>query len=73
MAEFLLKYADGKGEIRQQVAEAGSEKELRERMTQQGFLVYRLADEQINPRLDPSQFVFHPPAGVDIVEEPDSP
>jgi type IV pilus assembly protein PilC len=40
MAEFLLKYADGKGEIRQQVAEAGSEKELRERMTQQGFLVY---------------------------------
>lgn len=40
MAEFLLKYADGKGEIKQQVAEAGSEKELRERMTQQGFLVY---------------------------------
>jgi len=40
MAEFLLKYADGKGEIRQQVAEAGSERELRERMTQQGFLVY---------------------------------
>jgi type IV pilus assembly protein PilC len=42
MAEFLLKYADGKGEIRQQVAEAGSEKELRERMTQQGFLVYSI-------------------------------
>ncbi|MEP7364429.1 MAG: type II secretion system F family protein [Acidobacteriota bacterium] len=40
MAEFLLKYADAKGEIKQQVAEAGSEKELRERMTQQGFLVY---------------------------------
>lgn len=39
----------------------------------QSVLVYRLADEQINPRLDPSQFVFHPPAGVDIVEEPDSP
>jgi type IV pilus assembly protein PilC len=40
MAEFLLKYADARGEIRQQVAEADSEKELRERMTAQGFLVY---------------------------------
>jgi type IV pilus assembly protein PilC len=40
VAEFLLKYADVKGEIHQQVAEAESEKELRERMTQQGFLVY---------------------------------
>ena len=40
MSEFILKYADSKGEIRQQLAEAGSEKELRERMAQQGFLVY---------------------------------
>ncbi len=42
MAEFLLKYADSKGEIRQQVAEAESEKELRDRMTQQGFLIYSI-------------------------------
>lgn len=42
MPEFLLKYADAKGEIRQQVAEADTEKELRERMTQQGYLIYSI-------------------------------
>ena len=31
MAEWSLKYADARGEIHQQVAEAGSERELRER------------------------------------------
>jgi type IV pilus assembly protein PilC len=40
MAEWTLKYADARGEIHQQVAEAGSERELRDRYTQQGFLVY---------------------------------
>ncbi len=40
MAEFVLKYADGRGAIHQQVATAGSERELRDRYTQQGFLVY---------------------------------
>ena len=40
MAEFVLKYADGRGEIHQQVATAGSDKELRDRYTSQGFLVY---------------------------------
>ncbi len=40
MAEWTLKYADTRGEIHQQVAEAGSERELRDRYTQQGFLVY---------------------------------
>ena len=42
LAEFVLKYADAKGAIHQQVAEAESERELRERMTQQGFLVYSI-------------------------------
>ncbi|MBM3793440.1 MAG: type II secretion system F family protein [Acidobacteria bacterium] len=42
MAEFILKYADAKGAIHQQVAEAESERELREKMTQQGFLVYSI-------------------------------
>src|SRR5690242_19693311 len=42
MAEWSLKYADARGEIHQQVAEAGSERELRERLTQQGFLVYSI-------------------------------
>lgn len=40
MGEYILKYADSRGEIHQAVAEAASEQELRERFTQQGFLVY---------------------------------
>jgi type IV pilus assembly protein PilC len=40
MSEWTLKYADARGEIHQQVAEAGSEREIRDRYTQQGFLVY---------------------------------
>jgi len=40
MGEFTLKYADARGEIHQQVAEAASEREIRDRYTQQGFLVY---------------------------------
>jgi len=42
MAEFVLKYADPRGEIHQQVAEAATEKELRDRFSQQGFLVYSI-------------------------------
>jgi type IV pilus assembly protein PilC len=40
MAEFVLKYADPRGEMHQQVAEAASEKDLRDRYSQQGFLIY---------------------------------
>ena len=40
MAEFVLKYADPRGEVHQQVAEAATEKDLRERYQQQGFLIY---------------------------------
>ncbi|HWB83454.1 MAG TPA: type II secretion system F family protein [Bryobacteraceae bacterium] len=46
MADFVLKYADGRGQIHQQVATAPSEKELRERYSQQGYLIY-----SIKPRL----------------------
>ncbi len=42
MAEFVLKYADGRGQIHQHVASAGSEKELRDRYSQQGFLIYTI-------------------------------
>jgi type IV pilus assembly protein PilC len=42
MAEFVLKYADPRGEMHQQVAEAVSEKELRDRYSQQGFLIYSI-------------------------------
>lgn len=52
MAEWTLKYADARGEVHQQVAEAGSERELRERYTQQGFLVY-----SVKPRSEISGLV----------------
>ena len=42
MADYVLKYADGRGQIHQQVATAGSEKELREKYAQQGFLIYSI-------------------------------
>lgn len=42
MAEFVLKYADPRGEMHQQVVEAASEKDLREKYTQQGFLIYSI-------------------------------
>jgi type IV pilus assembly protein PilC len=40
MPEFVLKYADSRGQIHSQVAEAVSENELRDRLQQQGFLIY---------------------------------
>jgi type IV pilus assembly protein PilC len=40
MAEFVLKYADGRGQVHQLTTTAGSEKEIRERYTGQGYLVY---------------------------------
>src|SRR5260370_31518132 len=42
MADFVLKYADGRGQIHQQVATAASEKELRDKYAQQGFLIYSI-------------------------------
>ena len=42
MPEYLLKYADPRGEIHQQVASAASEKELREKFSQQGYLIYSI-------------------------------
>jgi type IV pilus assembly protein PilC len=40
MADWVLKYADTRGEIHQQTASAGSEQEIRDRYSQQGFLIY---------------------------------
>jgi type IV pilus assembly protein PilC len=42
VADFAVKYADGRGQIHQQVATAGSERELRERYVQQGYLIYSI-------------------------------
>ncbi|MBM3774525.1 MAG: type II secretion system F family protein [Acidobacteria bacterium] len=42
MAEWVLKYADARGEIHHQVAKGESEKELRDQYSQQGFLIYSI-------------------------------
>lgn len=42
MGEFVLKYADARGEIHSKVAEGHSEQEVRDRLTQQGFLIYSI-------------------------------
>ena len=42
MAEFILKYADPSGEIHSKVAEGASEQEVRDRLSQQGFLIYSI-------------------------------
>jgi type IV pilus assembly protein PilC len=55
MPEWTLKYADARGEVHQQVAEADSERELRDRLTDQGFLVY-----SIKPRSEAAVAGFGP-------------
>src|SRR6266705_4903411 len=40
--EFVLKYADARGEIHQQTANAATEQEVRDRYAQQGFLIYSI-------------------------------
>src|SRR5258708_24177516 len=47
--EWTLKCADARGEMHQQVAEGSSERELRERFTQQGFLVYSIKPRTEGP------------------------
>ena len=42
MAEYAVKYSDPRGEVHTQVTEAASEKELRDRYAQQGFLIYSI-------------------------------
>jgi type IV pilus assembly protein PilC len=38
--EWVVKYADSRGEIRQQTIDADSEQEIRDRYTEQGYLIY---------------------------------
>jgi type IV pilus assembly protein PilC len=42
MAEWVMKYADGRGEIHHQVVEADTETELREQYSSQGYLIYSI-------------------------------
>jgi type IV pilus assembly protein PilC len=51
VARFSLKYADPRGEIHQLVIEAETEKELRDRYTQQGYLVYSIRERHAGPGL----------------------
>ncbi len=51
MAEFLLRYADPRGQMHESVTEAASERDARERMAQQGFLVYSVRAKDLGTRL----------------------
>lgn len=42
MSDFVLKYADARGHIRQELVAGNSENEVRDRYTAQGFLVYSI-------------------------------
>lgn len=50
MAEFLMRYADARGHIHEQVTEAPNEREARERLAQQGYLVYSARSRDIASR-----------------------
>jgi type IV pilus assembly protein PilC len=47
MSDWVLKYADARGEIHQQIAQAATEQEVRERFSQQGFLIYSIRPRRI--------------------------
>ncbi|MBV9155663.1 MAG: type II secretion system F family protein, partial [Acidobacteriaceae bacterium] len=51
MAEFVLRYADPRGQMHEQVADAPSEREARERLSQQGYLVYSVRAKDLGARL----------------------
>jgi type IV pilus assembly protein PilC len=46
VSDFVLKYADTRGEVHSQVTQGASEQEIRERFTRQGFLVYSVKPKQ---------------------------
>ncbi|HEX7359170.1 MAG TPA: type II secretion system F family protein [Bryobacteraceae bacterium] len=51
MAEFVLRYADPRGQMHEQIAEAMNEREARERLMHQGFLVYSVRAKELSVRL----------------------
>ncbi len=51
MAEFLLRYADARGQVHEQLAEAATERDARERFAQQGFLVYSVRARDLSAKL----------------------
>src|SRR5277367_5173887 len=61
MPEFVLKYADTRGEIHSQVATAGSGEELRDRYAGQGYLVY-----SVKPRAGAGALSFGGRKSIDL-------
>jgi type IV pilus assembly protein PilC len=61
VSEYVLKYADARGEIHSQVATAASEQELRERYSGQGFLVY-----SVKPRAGAGALSFRGTKKIDL-------
>jgi type IV pilus assembly protein PilC len=51
VAEFVLRYSDPRGQIHEQVADAPNEREARERLLAQGFLVYSVRAKDFSARL----------------------
>jgi len=51
VSEYLLRYADARGHVHEQVADAPSEQDARDRLTQQGFLVYTVRARDLGARL----------------------
>jgi type IV pilus assembly protein PilC len=51
MAEFLLRYADPRGQMHEQVADAATEREARDHLAQQGYLVYSVTPKDLSSRL----------------------
>ena len=50
MAEFLVKVADERGHVLEQLESGASEKEIRDRFAQQGYLVYWVKNRGLLPR-----------------------
>ncbi len=51
MAEFVLRYADPRGQMHEQVADAPNEREARQRFSEQGYLVYSVRAKDFGARL----------------------
>jgi type IV pilus assembly protein PilC len=51
VAEFVLRYADPRGQKHEQISEALDEREARERLTHQGYLVYSVRAKDLSARL----------------------
>jgi type IV pilus assembly protein PilC len=54
VAEFVLRYADPRGQMHEQVTDASTEREAREKLAQQGYLVYSVRAKNLSARLSGS-------------------